>query len=92
VEVRTDLIALKFGELLLGLRLPPYWCEIMLEKMLKAAQKTDLETELQVEMAVVELALRGMDVPEMDGLRLDDIIKAGERLPGIVALWEAATP
>jgi hypothetical protein len=46
----------------------------VLEKMLKAAQKTDLETELQVETAVVELALRGMVVPEMDGLRLDDII------------------
>ena len=43
-------------------------------------------------MAAVELALRGLDVPEMDGLKLDDIIEAGERLPGIAALWEVATP
>jgi site-specific DNA recombinase len=50
------------------------------------------DTELQAEMAAVELALRGLDVPEMDGLRLDDIIEAGERLPGIAALWEVATP
>jgi site-specific DNA recombinase len=28
----------------------------------------------------------------MDCLRLDDIIEAGERLPGIVALWEVAIP
>jgi len=28
----------------------------------------------------------------MDGLKLDDIIEAGEHLPGIAALWEAATP
>jgi site-specific DNA recombinase len=50
------------------------------------------DTELQAEMAAVELALRGLDVPEMDGLQLDDIIEAGERLPGIAALWEVATP
>jgi hypothetical protein len=31
-------------------------------------------------------------MPEMDDLRLDDIIEAGERLPGIAALWEVATP
>lgn len=49
------------------------------------------DTELQAEMAAVELALHGVDVPEMDGLRLDDIIEAGECLPSIAALWEVAT-
>ncbi len=49
------------------------------------------DVELQSEMASVELALRGLEVPEMDGLRLDDIVAAGERLPGIAALWEVAT-
>ena len=50
------------------------------------------DVELQSEMAAVELALRGLEVPEMNGLRLDDIVAAGERLPGIAALWEVATP
>jgi hypothetical protein len=31
-------------------------------------------------------------MPEMNGVKLDDIIAAGERLPGITALWEVATP
>jgi len=48
--------------------------------------------EFQAEMAAVELALRELEVPQMDGLRLDDIIEAGERLPGMAALWEVATP
>ena len=50
------------------------------------------DVELQSEMAAVELALRGLEVPEMDGLKLDDIVATGERLPGIAALWEVATP
>ncbi len=50
------------------------------------------DLELQAEMAAVELALHGLDVPEMDGIRLDDIIEAGERLPSIAALWDVATP
>ena len=50
------------------------------------------DIELQAEMAAVELALRELEVPEMDGLKLDDIVEAGERLPGIAALWEVATP
>jgi hypothetical protein len=43
-------------------------------------------------MAAVELALRELEMPQMDGLKLDDIVEAGERLPGIAALWEVATP
>ncbi len=50
------------------------------------------DLELQSEMAAVELALRGLEVPTMNDLRFDDIIEAGERLPGIAALWEVATP
>ncbi len=50
------------------------------------------DVELQSEMAAVELALRGLEVPEMNGLRLDDIVAAIVRLPGIAALWEVATP
>ena len=43
------------------------------------------------EMAAVELALRQLEVPEVNGLKLDDILEAGERLPGIAALWDVAT-
>src|SRR5579875_3111826 len=50
------------------------------------------DMELQSEMAAVELALRNLEMPEMNGLRLDDIVEAGERLPGIAALWDVATP
>src|SRR5260370_40692915 len=42
-------------------------------------------------MAAVELALRALEVPEINGVRLDDVIEAGERLPGMAALWSGAT-
>ena len=42
-------------------------------------------------MAAVELALRRLDVPEINGVRLEDVIAAGERLPGMAALWSVAT-
>jgi hypothetical protein len=42
-------------------------------------------------MAAVELALRALEVPEINGVRLDDVIEAGERLPGMAALWSEAT-
>lgn len=99
-----------------GLRLPPYWREIVREKMLEAAKKTGLDTEsierekerlklkcgrilkqhregyiddeeFEGEMAAVELTLRALEVPEMDGVILDDVIAAGNRLPGMTALW-----
>jgi site-specific DNA recombinase len=50
------------------------------------------DEEFQGEMAAVELMLRQLEVPEVNGLRLDDVIEAGERLPGIAALWDVATP
>ncbi|MBV9691368.1 MAG: recombinase family protein [Ktedonobacteraceae bacterium] len=49
------------------------------------------DDEFEGEMAAVELALRALDMPEMDGVRLEDIIAAGERLPGMAALWQDAT-
>ncbi len=49
------------------------------------------DEEFHGEMAAVELALRGLDVPEIDGLRLEDVIEAGERLPGMAALWNVST-
>jgi site-specific DNA recombinase len=50
------------------------------------------DIEYQSELAAVELALHSIEMPEMNGVKLDDIIAAGERLPGITALWEVATP
>ncbi len=42
-------------------------------------------------MAAVELALKALDVPEVNGLNLEEIIDAGERIPGMTALWDVAT-
>lgn len=42
-------------------------------------------------MAAVELALHALEVPELDGISLEDVIAAGERLPGMTALWSVAT-
>jgi hypothetical protein len=50
-----------------------------------------LDEEFEGEMAAVELALRALEVPEINGVRLDDVIEAGERLPGMAALWSEAT-
>src|SRR6266487_2576964 len=120
LQARTDLVTQQFGELLQGLKLPPYWREIVREKMLEAAKKTGLDMELmegekerlrlkrgrilkqhregyiedeefEGEMAAVDLALRALEVPEIDGLRLEEVIEAGERLPGMAALWKVST-
>jgi site-specific DNA recombinase len=50
------------------------------------------DEEFQGEMAAVELALRKLDVPEVDGVRFEDVIEAGEHIPGMAALWDVATP
>src|ERR1019366_8478727 len=39
----------------------------------------------------VELALRAFEMPEVDGVSLEKVIEAGERLPGMIALWDVAT-
>ena len=49
------------------------------------------DEELAAEIAAVELLLRGLESPEVAGVRLDEVIKAGERLPGMAALWDVAT-
>lgn len=49
------------------------------------------DDEFAGEMAAVELALRALEAPEIDGLSIDDVIEAGERLPGMAALWHVAT-
>lgn len=49
------------------------------------------DEEMEGELAAVELALRELAAPEADGVRLDEVIAAGDRMPGIAALWEVAT-
>ncbi len=46
---------------------------------------------MEGEIAAVELALRKLEAPAPDGMKLHEVIEAGERMPGIVALWELAT-
>lgn len=50
------------------------------------------DEEMRAELAAVELALGRLSLPTPDGLSLEAILEAGERLPGIAALWEIATP
>ncbi len=49
------------------------------------------DEEFEGEMAAVELALRQLDVPEVNGVRYEDVVEAGEHLPGMAALWDVAT-
>jgi DNA invertase Pin-like site-specific DNA recombinase len=50
------------------------------------------DEEFYGEMASVELALHQLQTPEVNGVRFDDVISAGERIPGMAALWDEATP
>ena len=50
------------------------------------------DDEFHGEMAAVELALRQLEAPEVDGVTFDDVIAAGEHIPGMAALWDVATP
>jgi site-specific DNA recombinase len=49
------------------------------------------EVEFQAEIAAVELALRKLEVPEVDGVTYGEVVEAGEHLPGMAALWDVAT-
>ncbi len=49
------------------------------------------DEEFHGEMAAVELALRQLEAPDVDGVTLDDVIAAGEHIPGVAALWDVAT-
>src|SRR6266849_750489 len=42
-------------------------------------------------MAAAELALKQLYAPEVDGETYDEVIEAGEHLPGMAALWDVAT-
>src|SRR5581483_227005 len=50
------------------------------------------DEEFEGEMAAIDLALRDLAAPEVDGVHLENILAAGERLPGMAALWGVATP
>jgi site-specific DNA recombinase len=50
------------------------------------------DKEFQSEMAAIELLLRELESPNINGIRLEDVIAAGERLPDMAAFWEVATP
>lgn len=50
------------------------------------------DREMQREVAAVDLALSRSALPASEGVNLDAILEAGERLPGIAALWKVATP
>lgn len=50
------------------------------------------DEEFEGEIAAIDLTLRNLTSPEVDGIHLEDILAAGERLPGIAALWGVATP
>lgn len=43
-------------------------------------------------MAAAELALHQLQTPEVNGVKFDDVIAAGEHIPGMAALWDEATP
>ena len=49
------------------------------------------DEEFHGEMAAVELALHQLQTPEVDGVRYEEVIEAGEHLPGMAALWDEAT-
>jgi len=49
------------------------------------------DAEMAAEIASVELLLRRLEAPEVGGVRLDQVIAAGEELPGMAALWTMAT-
>jgi len=49
------------------------------------------DDEMEGGIAAVELALRELEAPAADGVKLHEVIEAGERMPGIAALWELAT-
>ena len=49
------------------------------------------DEEFEGETAAIALALHRLETPDMNGVSMDEIIAAGERLPGMAALWGVAT-
>src|SRR2546421_1177292 len=50
------------------------------------------DDEFHAEIAAGELALHQLQTPEGNRGKVDDVISAGEHLPGMAALWDEATP
>ena len=50
------------------------------------------DDEFHGEIAAVELALHHLQTPEVNGVKFDDVIAAGEHIPSMAALWDEATP
>ena len=50
------------------------------------------DEEFQGEIAAVEFALRQLDMPEVGGVKFEEVIEAGEHIPGMAVLWDVATP
>ncbi|GCE05952.1 hypothetical protein KDAU_32810 [Dictyobacter aurantiacus] len=62
-------------------------------RTLKQHREGYIEDEgFEGEMAAIALALKKLDVPEVNGVTYDEVIEAGEHLPGMAALWDVATP
>ncbi len=50
------------------------------------------DEDFRSKMAAINLTLKELESPHINGVRLEDVLTAGERLPGIAALWDVATP
>lgn len=49
------------------------------------------DEELYGAVAAVELALKQLDIPEVNGVNYEEVIASGEHLPEMTTLWDAAT-
>ena len=50
------------------------------------------DEDFRAKIAAINLTLKELESPHINGVRLEDVLAAGERLPGIAALWDVATP
>ncbi len=50
------------------------------------------DAEFQGEMAAVELAIRKLDIPEVGGVTYDEVVEAGEHIPGMACTGYLAHP
>ena len=60
-------------------------------RLLKLYKDGYMTIRFEGETAAIELTLHRLETPEMNGVSMDEIIAAGERLPGMAALWNVAT-
>jgi site-specific DNA recombinase len=50
------------------------------------------DKEYQAEMAATELLLKELEATHLNGVRMEEVFDAGERLPDMAAFWMVATP